>query len=285
MALYLGLDIGGTKLLVGAADAQGNILRRVRAETPLDLDEGLALLIAMAREAAAGEPVTAFGAAAGGPLNWESGVISPLHQPEWRDVPLRRIFEKEFGCPLSVDVDTNAGALAEYRFGGVQGRRLLYLTLSTGMGGGYLLDGRIYRGYHGAHPEVAHQAIPGRSLYPDRVVCECGASDCLEAYVSGNGIRRIYGKPAEQLDPEEWREVGENLGQGLRNIVTILLPDVIVLGGSVAIGGGSALLGPALAVLERELKIVPIPPVVLSRLGAESSLYGAIALAMMGNQE
>lgn len=284
MSIYIGLDIGGTKLLAGASAPDGRLLRRVLHETPAGLAQGMDLLLAMTREVAANERLLSVGAAIGGPLDWEQGIVSPLHQPEWRNVPLKRIVEGEFGVPFAVDVDTNVAALGEYRFGPHQPERLVYLTVSTGMGGGLLVGGQIYRGAAGAHPEMGHQAIPFRADLADEdrrsVLCDCGAAGCLEAFVSGLGIRRLYGRPAEQLDESEWEEVGYNLGQGLRNIATMYAPDLIVLGGGVAVGGGERLLGPARAAMADGLKIVPVPEVRLSSLGYETALMGAVALAM-----
>ena len=238
MAIYVGLDIGGTKFMAAACDERGNILRRAKTPTPIALDEGLDTLKAMTRQVAAGETIAAMGAAIGGPMDWREGVVSPLHQPEWRKVPLKAHMAEIFGCPFYVDVDTNVAAFGEYQSQDDPPEKLLYITLSTGMGGGLIVDGRIYRGLRGEHPEIGHQSIHYRCTHPQRVSCECGAPDCLEALVSGNGIRRVYGKPAEELDPGEWEEVAYNLGQGLRNLATIYLPDEIVLGGGVALGGG-----------------------------------------------
>src|SRR4051794_23415805 len=145
MPIYIGLDIGGTKLMVAAADAAGTILRRTRASTPLDLDAGLSLLNHMIAEVAAGDQIAAIGAAIGGPLDAELGIVSPLHQPQWRAVPLKAIMEQRWGCPFYVDVDTNVAAVGEYAAGAAACRHFLYITISTGMGGGYLVDGSIYR--------------------------------------------------------------------------------------------------------------------------------------------
>lgn len=280
MAVYIGLDIGGTKFLVAAADKQGRILRRVQKPTPYDRDKGIALLMEMTNEVAAGEKIAAFGAAVGGPLDWQSGVVSPLHQPTWRDVPLKQIFEERYNCPLYLDVDTNVAALGEYRFGGETARRLFYMTVSTGIGGGYVIDGKLYRGMDGAHPEVGHQGIPYRCMHPEHIECECGAPDCLEAFVSGSGIERIYGKKGQALNDEEWAEVGYNLGQALRNVATIYLPDVIVLGGGVVVGGANKLLPAIDKVLKDNLFLVPIPRVKISNLGYDTALQGCIALAL-----
>jgi predicted NBD/HSP70 family sugar kinase len=150
------------------------------------------------------------------------------------------------------------------------------------MGGGFLVDGKIYRGLGGAHPEVGHQSIPYRCSNEAGIQCECGAPDCLEAIVSGNGIRRIYGKSAEELSAEEWDEVAYNLGQGLRNLATIYAPDVIRMGGGVAMGGGEAFIRRAYSVMAEHLKLVPAPEVSLSGLGYNTALLGAIAVAIHG---
>ncbi|MBW7940090.1 MAG: ROK family protein [Candidatus Omnitrophica bacterium] len=268
--------------MVAAADKNGTILRRTRASTPRRLDAGLDRLHQMIEEVADGEAIGGIGAAIGGPLDWEKGIVSPLHQPEWRNVPLKRIMEERWNAPFFVDVDTNVAALGEYRALEKPPRLLLYLTLSTGMGGGFVIDGKLYRGQGGAHPEVGHQGIPYRCRHPERIHCDCGAPDCLEALISGNGIRRIYGKAAEDLDAGEWDEVAFNLGQGLRNLAAIYLPDLIVVGGGVAIGGGDRLLETARQVMAERLRLTPHPLLKLSTLGYDTALLGAISIARRG---
>jgi glucokinase len=280
MTVLIGLDIGGTKIMVAAADRQGNILRRARTATSAHLEEDLANINTMIGEVAGGEQILGMGAAIGGPLDWEQGIVSPLHQPAWRNIPLKAMMESKWGCPFFVDVDTNVAAVGEYRWGGVRARRFLYVTLSTGMGGGFLIDGKIYRGQDGAHPELAHQSIHFRSSHPAAVQCECGAPDCLEALISGNAIRRIYGKAAEALSAAEWEEVAYNLGQGLRNMAALYAPDVISIGGGVAVGGGEKFIQSARNVMKEHLKLVPAPQVSLSRLGYDTALRGAIAIAL-----
>jgi glucokinase len=282
MAVLIGLDIGGTKIMVAAADTEGHILRRARRATSSSLAKDLENINSMIAQVASGENLLGMGAAIGGPLDWETGIVSPLHQPDWRNVPLKAIMEEKWGCPFRVDVDTNVAAVGEYRWGGVAARRFLYLTLSTGMGGGFLVDGRIYRGQNGAHPEVGHQAIHFRCSNPSAVQCECGAPDCLEALVSGNGIRRIYGRSAETLSQEEWDEIAYNLGQGLRNMAAFYAPNIIRIGGGVALGGGEDFIHMAAEVMKSHLKLVPAPQVTLSHLGYDTALRGAIAMAMPG---
>ena len=282
MKVFVGLDIGGTKIMVAAADREGNILRRTRTPTLTSLEEDLTNINNMITEVVGQDEVLGMGAAIGGPLDWEQGIVSPLHQPAWRNIPLKAIMEEKWGCPFQVDVDTNVAAVGEYRWGGISARRFLYLTLSTGMGGGFLIDGRIYRGQEGAHPEVGHHSVHFRCSNPSAVQCECGAPDCLEGLISGNGIRRIYGKPAEELSPPEWEEVSYNLGQGLRNMAALYAPDLIRIGGGVAVGGGDHFIQAAKKVMEERLKLVPAPQVELSRLGYDTALRGAIAMALPG---
>ncbi len=282
MSIVIGLDIGGTKLMVAAADKSGRERKRIKSPTPEDLEEGLQLLHGMITEVSKGEQIRSIGAAIGGPLDWQTGMVSPLHQPSWRQVPLKDIFETRYGCPFFVEVDTNVAALGEWTYGGEKSARFLYMTVSTGIGGGFLLDGNIYRGKDGAHPEIGHQSIPYHCAHPERIQCECGAPDCLEALVSGNGIRRLYGKPAEDLTPEEWDEVSTHLAQGLRNLTAILCPDVIVLGGGVAVGGGETWIRTVEEKLKRSLYIVPPPHIRLSHLGYDTALKGTIALALRG---
>ena len=279
MGVFVGLDIGGTKIMIASADGEGNILHRARMATSTNLEEDLTNINNMITEVAGNDEILGMGAAIGGPLDWEQGIVSPLHQPAWRNIPLKALMESKWSCPFHVDVDTNVAAIGEYRWGGVSAKRFLYLTLSTGMGGGFLVDGEIYRGQDGAHPEVGHQSINFRCTNPSAVQCECGAPDCLEALISGNGIRRVYGKPAEELGPQEWEEVAYNLGQGLRNIASLYAPDLIRIGGGVAVGGGEDFISKARAVMEEHLKLVPSSQVALSDLGYDTALRGAIAMA------
>ena len=280
MAVLIGLDIGGTKIMVASADRNGKILRRTRTSTSTGLAEDLENINRMIAEVAGEEKIAGMGAAIGGPLDWKNGIVSPLHQPDWRNVPFKTLMEEKWGCPFQVDVDTNVAAIGEYRWGGNPARRFLYITLSTGMGGGFMIDGQIYRGRGDAHPEVGHQSIHFRCSNPKAVECECGVPDCLEALVSGNGIRRVYGKSAELLNPTEWEEIAYNLGQGLRNMATFYAQDVIRICGGVAVGGGSNFIKTAQKVMQDHLKLVPPPQVTLSHLGYDTALKGALALAI-----
>jgi len=281
MDVTVALDIGGTKFMAAAAGPDGGLLRTRKAPAPASLEDGLRLLRGMARECAAGNRIQGIGAAIGGPLDVRTGVVSPLHQPAWRNVPLKALMESEFGCPFHVDVDTNVAALGEWKARGGSLGSLVYLTVSTGVGGGFVVGGRVYRGAGGIHPEVSHQTVPVPAAFGD-VVCECGARGCLEEFVSGNGIRRRYGKAPETLSDGEWVEVGRILGHGLRNVAVLTAPEVIAVGGGVAFGAGEKLLGPARDAMAAGLKLVPAPRVEPSVLGYETALRGGLLLAREG---
>jgi len=277
MNVYVGLDIGGTKLMAAAYDEKDNELQRVKYPTPTPYLECLDLLHKMVSEVAGKNSILGIGAAIGGPLNSEKGIVSPLHQTEWRNIPLKDIMESKWNCPFYVDIDTNVAALGEYHMGGYKEKYFLYLTLSTGMGGGYLINGKVYQGK--AHPEVAHQTINYRCKNPERITCACGVPDCLEAIVSGRGIQRIYKKSAEKLLPEEWDEVAYNLGQGLRNIAAILSPEIIIFGGGVSVGGGIDFINSAKKYMNEHCKLVVPPELKLSCLGYDTALLGAVYIA------
>jgi len=282
MKEYIALDIGGTKFMVASYTETLEEIKRVKYNTPGDLKEGLDLLHRMIGEVTGGNPIGGIGAAIGGPLNHITGIVSPLHQRQWRNIPLKDLMQEKWGCPFHVDVDTNVAALGEYHLGKYGHERFLYITLSTGMGGGYIMNGRVYRGFNGNHPEVGHQTIHYRCSHPEKVQCECGSPDCLEALVSGNAIRRIYGKPAEKLGPDEWNEVIYNLGQGLRNIATIMTPDIVVFGGGISFGAGEPFIRKIEEEMKRHLTLAKPPLLALSKLGYDTAIAGAAWIAKNG---
>lgn len=275
--LFIGLDIGGTKFTVAAANAKGEVISRLREKTPLDLEEGLELLNQMVAKLLGTKSPCAIGAAIGGPLEWPEGIVSPLHQPQWRQLPLKKLMEEKWQCPFEVDVDTNVGALAEYEADSTQPARLLYMTISTGIGQGLCLDGELYRGgFNHTHPEIGHQKI---IVGTEPVPCDCGAFNCLSAFVCGSGIEKLYGKKAEQLNDREWEEVTDRLGLGLANATLFYAPDVIALGGGVVMGGGEKMLARLNQIVRQEVKIIRPPPIRLSICGHDAPLLGAICLA------
>lgn len=265
--LILGLDVGGTKLAAGVVDQTGRTLSLVRAATPgpeVDSSTAVDRLIELG-EQALGEAglhaadLTAVGIASGGPLDPERGVIvGPPNLPAWIDVPIVRRAEAAFGRPAILENDANAGALASHRWGPWAGTNdLVYLTISTGIGAGALIDGRLLRGSAGNGGEVGHMivAFDGRR-------CECGQRGCVEAYVSGTAIARrameaiAAGRPSslasipavtasdvaaavgsDALATEIWRETTSILGAVVTSVINLFGPQLVILGGGVTRAG------------------------------------------------
>lgn len=279
MGVYIGFDIGGTKMMAAAVTEDMEVLRRCKEFTPVDLQEGLDQIHTMIARVAEGDEILGIGMAIGGPIDLEAGTVSPLNQKQWRGVPIRQMMEERYRVPFHFGVDTDVAAVAEYYLAKLKEERFLYVTISTGVGGGFLLDGKVYRGLKGIHPEVGHQSIAARCSHPERVLCGCGNNDCLEALVSGSGIERIYEKPAKELQEEEWDEVAFNLSQGLRNMIMLLSPDLIVLGGGVTTGGGQFFIEKTQNYLAENLTLAHYPEIRVSQLGYDTALLGAAWLA------
>ncbi|HEY9723520.1 MAG TPA: ROK family protein [Oscillatoriaceae cyanobacterium] len=300
------IDLGGTKVALGVADDDGRLLASTRFATRPERGPE-AVVAEMAEQLmrlAEGQPLGRVGVGSVGPLDLESGtILSPPNFPGWARVPLRKMLTEALGVPVVVDNDANVAALAEYRFGAGQGARsLVYATISTGIGGGLVIEGRLLRGLGGGAGEFGHQ-----TLEPDGPLCGCGNFGCLEALASGTAIARAaretdsarllelagdwdslhaghVAQAAAEGDPavaRVWRQAIDYLALGLGNVITTIAPDVLVLG-----GGVSAIGEPLVAALREALAVrvhmVPIERLAirLSALGGDVGLYGAVALAL-----
>jgi glucokinase len=307
----IGVDLGGTKLLAGVVDADLNVHHRVfrharEGKGPDQLLDVLVAAVEEAREAAGGE-VRAVGFGVPSLVDPATGVANTTVHLPLRDVPLRDVMAERLGIPVTVDNDANAAMVAEHRHGAAVGASTAaLLTLGTGIGGGIIVDGRVVRGGFGGAGEWGHMVIQA-----DGPLCTCGNRGCLEMLVSGTALgraaqgaamalpdsgfgralaagRSITGMLATELahdgDPvarDVVASIGHYLGVGIGNVVNILNPEVVVVGGGV-IAAGELLLAPARAVVaERALapsrdqvKIVP------TRFGDASGMIGAAILAM-----
>jgi glucokinase len=293
MSLYLGIDIGGTKIACGLVLDTGEVLRQSRCLTPLTggtsiLDAALSLAADFRQE-----PIAAIGVGTGGQVNADLGVIASATSllPGWAGTNVAATFEFTFSLPCFVDNDVNALAVGEYRFGG--GRNLptvVYLALGTGVGGALLLNGRLHHGAHWTGAEFGHLLLTLGENTPRRT---------LEEFVSGPGLVRTYREisgidgniTGEAIAAEADQNpdsaaalavtrTGEYLGWGLVSLANMLDPDLIVIGGGLAALGGS-LLAPARRILSRHALPGPAQcPVVFAALGPDASLIGAASLAM-----
>lgn len=295
MTLYLGIDIGGTKIAAGLVTAEGQVLRRSRCRTPLI--GGTAILdaaLALAQEYRS-EPVTAVGVGTGGQVNAELGVIVSATDllPGWAGTDVRAAFESLFGVPCHVDNDVNALAVGEGRFGaGRNLRTVAYLALGTGVGGALLLNGHLHHGAHWTGAEFGHLLL---------TMQETASRRSLEDFASGPGLVQTYREMSgddgditgEEIAAEAGREpvsiaaravirTGEYLGYGLVSLANILDPDLFVISGGLS-ALGDLLLDPARRILTHQALPGPAQcPVVLASLGPDASLVGAAALAMIG---
>jgi glucokinase len=223
-------------------------------------------------------------------MRWPEGVVTPLHIPAWRAFPLRARLEERFGLPCAIDNDAKAMALGEWWRGAGRGARsLLGLIVSTGVGGGVVVEGQLLHGAHGNAGHVGHViAMPGGPR------CECGADGCVEAIASGRAIARRYGAGvdagtvaarARQGDDRArglFSEAGTALAQGIAAAAVLCDLDRVVIGGGVAIGAWD-LLAPALeSELARSLRIEFSHGLAVHRaaLGANAGLVGAAALVL-----
>jgi glucokinase len=262
--LTLGLDIGGTKIAAGVVDAAGGVEGFLVAPTEAvrGPDDGLARLFELGRASVASSGVEwsdidGVGIGCGGPLDSEAGVlVAPLHLPGWADVPIVELAEAAFGRPAVLDNDATAAAAAEHRYGAGRGiRNMVYLTVSTGVGGGVVLGGVLHRGPTGNGGELGHLTVD----WHGRECRGCGRRGCLEAYASGTSIAEraweagMAGVTAAEvaaaaLAGEEpaatvWAETCEALACGIVSLVNLYEPELVVVGGGVS-KTGEQLLGP-----------------------------------------
>jgi len=207
--LLLALDFGGTKLsagLIASGERRWRAHRQVLSFGGTNAELDLSTMMSLARDLLGGTAPAAIGVSFGGPVKAAEGVVLLSHHvPGWEDFPLRDWLQDRFGVPAGVDNDANVAALGEWRFGaGQRSRSLLYVTVSTGVGGGWVLDGRIYHGADSLAGEIGHMTVR-----PGGPVCACGRRGCLEAVAAGPAIAR---RARERLLAAQTSEVSEDFG-------------------------------------------------------------------------
>lgn len=298
----LGLDIGGTKLAAGVVDGAGKVLSFTLASTNADEgpERGLERLFELGRQAVAEsglgwERIGMVGIGSGGPLDATRGVlIAPPHLPGWRDVPIVALAEETFGLPVALENDATAAAAGEHRFGAGAGtRNMVYLTISTGVGGGTVIEGKLYRGASGNGGELGHVTVD----WTGRHCRGCGRKGCLEAYVSGTSIAEraqeagmgtvtaadvsAAAKAGDPTATAVWSATTDALACGLTSIVNLFEPELVVLGGGVVSGTGEQLLAPVRERVRAE-SMAPAggaAEIVQSPLGDHVGVVGAAVIA------
>ncbi len=308
-AQAVGIDVGGTKIAAMLVDASGAILARDTVPTPAD--DMVATLDAMVEVARAvsSPAVRAIGVGAAGLVEFATGTLAFAPNLAWRDVKISEHVGGVLGLPTLTDNDANAAAWAEYRFGaGRGGDDMLLVTVGTGIGGGIVSGGRLFRGAHGFAAEIGHVIVePGGPL------CGCGNRGCWEQVASGHAITRA-GRDAARQHPHSLvarladgdpgnvngplvteaaqqgdevargilAEVGRRLGEGIAGLVNVIDPSIVVVGGG-AIAAGELILQTARSSFRDAVEAPqhrPDVPVVAAALGNDAGAVGAAALAL-----
>ncbi|MBD2306635.1 ROK family protein [Chroococcidiopsis sp. FACHB-1243] len=311
MNLILALDFGGTKhaaAVVASGEKHQLSDKRVFSPPNPHAQFDLEIMLGLARELLAGREPRAIGVSFGGPVDAASGKVRLSHHVSgWENIPLQEILEREFGAPASVDNDANVAALGEHRYGAGMGyNSLLYITVSTGVGGGWILNDRPWRGIEGMAGEIGHVVVD-----PTGPVCLCGKRGCVERLASGPYIAQqtkdrlnlhpdkgkllrslchdnldeitglMVSQAATQGDEiaiEALETAGWALGVAIGNVANLINPQRFILGGSVTKAGDrfwNAIhrVARATALPEVHFEIVP------AALGDKAPLWGAVALA------
>lgn len=307
----LALDIGGTKLAAGVVDGDGRVHSFLVESTLADQgpERGLARLFDLGRGAVQQSGLEwaqlgAVGIGCGGPLDAARGVLlAPPHLPGWRDVPVTDLAVEAYGLAAMLENDATAAAAAEHRYGAGAGtRNMVYLTISTGVGGGVVIDGHLYRGASGNGGELGHVTVDWRG----RPCRGCGRRGCLEAYVSGTSVaERAREELAASAEPSSlaslerlrasdvaaaaaagdavaarvWDATVDALACGLTSIVNVFEPELVVIGGGVS-AVGEQLLAP----VRRRVRADAMKPagdsvgIVRAALGDRVGVVGAAAI-------
>lgn len=311
MTLAIGVDIGGTKVAGGVVDEHGRVVDRTRRFTPgTDVAATEATIADVVAELAGRNEVDAVGIGAAGWIANDRATVLFAPHLAWRNEPLRDALSQAIGLPVVVENDANAAAWAEYRFGAARDAQVVVMvTLGTGIGGGLVVGGTLYRGAFGVGCEYGHM-----SVVPDGRRCACGNRGCWEMYASGTALAhdarelalvapvaghrlmqlaegdldRLTGQlvtdAAREGDPaamEIYTAMGRWLGRGLANLAAVLDPTVFVIGGGVS-EAGELLLQPARQTFAEQLTgrgFRPAADIVLAELGPEAGLIGAADLA------
>lgn len=300
-----GIDIGGTKIALALAAPDGRMMETTRF--PTRVGEGPRRILEEAAEGLGrmlertGASLRAVGVGCGGPLDRRGGLIlSPPNLPGWDEFPIVALLEERLGVPALLDNDANAAALGEHRYGAGRGYEdMTYITISTGIGGGVIVGGRLVHGVADGAGEVGHMTV-----LPDGPACGCGARGCLEALCSGTSIarrarERLAAGAASSLSQGEvtaqavaeaalegdavaaevWDETIHHLAVGVGNLFSALAPEAVVIGGGVSTAG-SQLFEPLRRLVRGRVTMLPPEKINIlqASLGGDSGIYGAVIL-------
>ncbi len=312
--LVIGVDLGGTKINTGIVDERGRIIKSIKVPTlakegPYPVIERIKKSIYdVLKEANIKlEDISGIGIISPGPIDSDKGlVINPSNLPGWDHIPIVNLLKEEFKLPVMLDNDANAAALAEYLFGSGRGlKNFIYITVSTGIGGGVIIDGKLYRGTNSNAAEVGHMTIDYNGPK-----CNCGNIGCFEAFASGTGLARFAKEAVKEGRSTLIKKLaGENeitaqhvfeaaiqkdsvalelvdkeafyLGVGISNIITFANPERIAIGGGVSKQWDMFYDKMMETIKERTLKpMIDVCQIVKSELKDDIGILGAAAIIL-----
>jgi len=297
------IDIGGTKIAAGGIRADGSIAHRLECSTRPEngFDDAMRRVREMLDAVAANcGPLDGIGVACPGPLDPFTGILGEVGTLSgWRGGNLAEALQSRFAVQVAVENDADAAALAEVKWGAAKGSgSFLYLTISTGIGGGVILQGSLHRGVANAHPEIGHQIIDSSGP-----LCYCSARGCWESLASGSAMRAWVGeqqpgldltaeaicqraRQGDELALRAVRREAHYLGIGLANLITLFAPEAIALGGGV-MKSSDLFLEEAVRSVRSLCTQVPADQtrITLSSLGSDAGLMGAAQAWLCRNPE
>lgn len=271
--MYILLDIGGTTMRIGSAEDSNTVENIHRLPTPANFDEAIAIIKSTIHSIAGSELIEKIIVGVPGPLNAsKTEMESAANLLLWNHHPLQKIVAEEFSTTVQLENDAALAGLGEAVFGaGADKKIVVYLTVSTGIGGVRIVNKKIEEASIGFEP--GHHVI-----VMDGEVCSCGGKGHLEAYASGTSVEKKYGKPPREVaQTADWEDVMKYLAVGINNTIAFWSPDIIILGGSMSKDIHLEMLMKHLTALKPVFKT--LPPIVKSKLGDENGLYGGLALA------
>ncbi|MGO9875501.1 MAG: ROK family protein [Acidimicrobiia bacterium] len=278
MTDVIAVDVGGTKLAAGIVAENGTLVQRVETPTPLDVD-GDTLFATLGRlvDQLDRRDAVALGVGCGGPMDRHGEHVSPLNIPSWRQFPLRERLSAYTACPVWIDNDAKALALGEGWLGAAVGASdYLAMVVSTGVGAGIVLDGRLLDGADGNAGHIGHVIVE-----PAGHACACGARGCLESEASGSAIARITGTAPAQASLEIRERTGTLVGRAVASVANLLDVPLAVVSGSVALGFAKPFFEAAQRELDAScrLEFSRGTQIVPGALGADGPLIGAARVA------
>lgn len=284
MDLALAIDIGGTKMAAGLVGEDGTVVTSAMvASAGAARGDGEKLfdaLLGLLPTVPAGGEIAVCGVGCGGPMTAGGEEVSPLNIPAWRDFPLRQRLAGAIGVPTFVDNDAKALALGEGWRGAAAGERnFLAMVVSTGVGGGIVVDGRLLDGGSGNAGHIGHLNVE-----PDGRPCGCGARGCLEAEASGTAIAAVTGRPAAEASPQVIERTGRLVGRAVASVANLCDLRLAVVAGSVALGFGDPFFAAAQTELGARACLAFSRGAVVrpAGLGADGPLIGAAAVGWQG---